>query len=59
MTDLGALRDQPEIVCEVALTSTATRVVDSLTEADLEARDGKNSIRIQPGLRVDVLQATQ
>ena len=46
VTDLGALRDQPEVFGDVASTSTAWRVVDSLTEKDLEGlREARRQAR--------------
>ena len=44
VSDLGALRDQPEVFGAVASTSTAWRIVDSITEKDL---DGMREARRQ------------
>ena len=46
VSDLGALRDQPEVFGEVASTSTAWRVVDSITERELEGlREARRQAR--------------
>jgi len=46
LSDLGALRDQPEVFGDVASTSTAWRVVDGITEKDLEGlREARRQAR--------------
>ena len=46
VSDLGALRDQPEVFGEVASTSTAWRVVEGISEEDLDGlREARRQAR--------------